>query len=211
MRGRVGQSGEYVSAHVSQADKVYQQLIQSGGVESYRQSGDTVYFRTAQPPPTHRRRSRWWIVGGVLAFFIVAGLLKAGLLAVSTGTALAGVLLFGVLVLIVHKLTINGGFLTVTIGSLIVGALLIGGIESIGGVFDADAAARTNTIAAECGGVGSGDIQCRWDSLVDSVQKTAEVAQSPESEGLGTAMLVFLVLLFGGGWLYWRRYVDGAR
>ncbi len=49
-------SGEYVSAHVTQADAVYNRLQSQGGVESYQQRGDTVYFRTAQPAPLPRRR-----------------------------------------------------------------------------------------------------------------------------------------------------------
>lgn len=209
------QSGEYVAAHVSQAQQTYERLMAAGGVESYRQQGDTVYFRTSQPAPTPPRRRSWrwllWVVGAVVAFFIVAGLLKAGLLAVSTGTALAGVLLFGSLGFVVHRLTINGGFLTLTVGSLVVGVLLIGAMTGVESTYNPEAAARTQAIADECGGLGNGDVQCRWDSFVDSGRKLVDVAQGPESEGLGTALLIFFVLFFGVGWLYWKRYVIGAK
>lgn len=208
------ESGEYISAHVSQADKVYQQLLQSGvGVEGWRQNGEVVTFRTAQPAPTHRRRSRWWlwIVGAVVAFFVVAAMLKGGMLAASTGAALAGVLLFGSLGFVVHRMTINGGFLTLTIGSLVVGVLLIGAMTGVESTYNPEMQARTQAIADECGGLGNGDVQCRWDSFVDSGRKLVDVAQGPESEGLGTALLIFLVLFFGVGWLYWKRYVIGAK
>lgn len=206
------ESGEYVSAHVSQADRVYNQLMQSGNpVQSYRQSGDIITFRTAQPAPTHRRRSRWWlwIVGAVVAFFVVAAMLKVGLLAASTGTALAGVILFGALFLFVWKLSAHRGFIWTMVGVMVAAVFMIGAMTSAETTYNPEAAMKIQAIADECGGVGNGDIQCRWDSLVESTQKLAEVAQSPASEGLGTAVLVFLVLLFGGGWVYWRIAVIG--
>lgn len=60
------------------------------------------------------------------------------------------------------------------------------------------------SVAAECGGIGGGDIQCRWDKLVESSERLAEVAQSPESEGLGTILLGTLALVVGGGWVCWK-------
>lgn len=208
MRGQKGQ-GEYVSAHVSQADTVYAQLQQSGvQVESYRQSGDTVYFRTAPPPPTHRRRSRWWlwIVGAVVAFFAVAGLLKAGILAASAGASLAGVILFGVLGFIVWKAAEHRsvGFIGATVAGLVCAVMLIGAVTSVEPLWNADAAARQSAIAAECGGVGSGDVDCRLEKLAESGNRLIEVWNSPASDGLGVVLLGWLAVTVGGGWLYWK-------
>ncbi len=203
-------SGEYVSAHVTQATARYNQLMQSGTpVQSYEQRGDTVYFRTAQPAPLPRRRRsffRWWmwIVGAVVAFFVVAALLNAGILAASAGAALAGVLLFGALGLIVWRASNNRGFIGTMIGGLVCAILAIGAMTSVEPLYNQDAANRQASIIAECGGIGGGDVQCRWDSLVDSTEKLIDVAQSPASEGLGATLLIVLALMFGGGYLYWR-------
>lgn len=209
MKGRGGQAGDHVAAHVSQADKVYSELIQSGvTVDGWRQSGETVYFRTPQPLPTHRRRSRWWVgsVGAVVAFFAVAGLLKAGVLAASVGVAMAGVLLFGGLFLLVWKISDRpgAGFIGTTIAGLVCAVLLIGALTSVEPMWDAGAAAQQASIAAECGGIGGGDIACRWQKLVESGERLAEVAQSPESEGLGTLLLGTLAVVIGGGWVCWK-------
>jgi hypothetical protein len=209
MRRAKGQAGEYVSAHVSQADKVYNQLLQSGvGVEGWRQNGEVVTFRTAQPAPTHRRRSRWWlwIVGAVVAFFVVAGLLKAGILAASVGASMAGVILFGVLGFIVWKAAEHRsvGFWGTTIAGLICAVMVIGAVTSIEPLWNEDAATRQAAIAAECGGVGSGDVDCRLDKLAESGNRLIEVWNSPASEGLGAVLLGWLALTIGGGWLYWK-------
>lgn len=202
-------SGEHVAAHVSQATKTYQQLVASGvQVESYQQRGDTVYFRTQRPAPLPRRRSRWWlwIVGAVVAFFAVAGLLKAGVLAASVGVAMAGVLVFGGLFLVVWKISDRSGvgFAGTTIAGLVCAVLLIGALTSVEPLWNADAAAQQASVAAECGGIGGGDVACRWQKLVESSERLAAVAQSPESEGLGTILLGTLALVVGGGYLYWR-------
>lgn len=202
-------SGEYISAHVSQADRVYARLQQSGvQVDGWRQQGETVYFRIPPPPPTHRRRSRWWmwIVGAVVAFFAVAGLLKAGLLAASVGASMAGVLLFGGLFLLVWKASEHRsvGFWGTTIAGLVCAVLVIGAFTSVEPLWNADAAAQQSRIAAECGGIGGGDVACRWQKLVESGERLAEVAQSPGSEGLGGVLLGSLALVVGGGWVCWK-------
>ena len=209
MKARTGQSGDYVAAHVSQADKVYAQLQQNGTpVESYQQRGSTVYFRTAQPPPTHRRRSRWWlwIVAAVVAFFVVAGLLKAGILAASVGASLAGVILFGVLGFIVWKAAEHRsvGFIGATVAGFVCAVMLIGAVTSVEPLWNEDAAARQSAIAAECGGIGGHDVQCRWDSLVESTDHLIDVWNSPASDGLGGVLLVWLAVTVGGGWVYWK-------
>ena len=209
MRRGGGQSGDYVAAHVSQADRVYQQLQQSGvQVDGWRQSGETVYFRTPQPPPTHRRRSRWWlwIVGAIVGFFAVAAGLKAGILAASVGASMAGVLLFGVLFFIVWKVSDHPsvGFIGTTIAGLLCAVMLIGAVTSVEPLWNEDAAARQSTIAAECGGVGSGDVACRWEKLGESTEHLVEVWNSPESDGLGAVLLGTLAVMFGGGWVYWK-------
>lgn len=209
MRGRGGQAGDYVAAHVSQADKVYNQLVQSGvQVESYQQRGDTVYFRTQRPAPLPRRRFRWWlwIVGAGLAFFGVAGLLKAGVLVASVGAAMAGVLVFGALFLVVWKISDRSGvgFVGTTIAGLVCAVLVIGAFTSVEPLWNADAAAQQSRIAAECGGIGGGDVACRWQKLVESGERLAEVAQSPGSEGLGGVLLGSLALVVGGGWVCWK-------
>lgn len=201
-------SGEYVAAHVSQATQKYQQLMQSGvPVQSWRQQGETVYFQTAQPAPLPRRRSRWWvwIVGAVVAFFAVAGMLKAGILAAAVGASMAGVILFGSLGLLVWKLSNNRGFVGTMIGGLICAVMLIGAASSVEPMWNEDAAARQAGIAAECGGIGSGDVACRWDSLVESSERLGEAWNSPESEGLGVVLLGSLAVLVGGGYLYWKN------
>ena len=209
MRRGGGQSGDYVAAHVSQADRVYQQLQQSGvQVDGWRQSGETVYFRTPQPPPTHRRRSRWWlwIVGAVVGFFAVAAGLKAGILAASVGASMAGVILFGVLGFIVWKVSDRPsvGFIGTTIAGLVCAVMVIGAVTSVEPLWDEESAAQQSSIMAECGGISGTDVRCRWDSLVDSTEKLAEVAQSPASDGLGVVLLGTLAVMFGGGWLYWK-------
>ena len=154
-----------------------------------------------------RRAGFWlWIVGGVIAFFLVAALLRGDVLADSTGASLAGVILFGVLFFIVWKASDHPsvGFIGTTIAGLVCAVMLIGAVTSVEPLWNADAAARQSAIAAECGGIGGGDIQCRGDSLVESTHKLAEVAQSPASDGLGGALVVFLALTVGGGWLYWK-------
>lgn len=145
-----------------------------------------------------------WIVGAVVALFGVSALLKAVTMADTTGAALASLLVFGALFLIVWKLSNNRGFFGTMIGGLVAAVCLIGAITGMEGTYDPAAAARTQAIADECGGIGGGDIQCRWDSLVESTHKLAEVAQSPASDGLGGALVVFLALTVGGGWLYWK-------
>ena len=203
-------SGEYVSAHVTQATQKYRQLMQSGTpVQSYQQRGDTVYFRTAQPAPLpKRRRSRWWlwIVGAVVAFFAVAGLLKAGILAASAGASLAGVILFGVLGFIVWRVSEHRSvsFWGTTIAGLVCAVMLIGAFASVEPLWNADAAARQSAIAAECGGVGSGDVDCRLEKLAESGNRLIEVWNSPASAGLGGVLLVWLAVTVGGGWLYWK-------
>ncbi len=203
-------SGEYVSAHVTQATAKYNQLMQSNTpVQGYRQQGDTVYFQTAQPAPLpKRRRSRWWmwIVGAVVAFFVVAALLKAGILAASVGASMAGVILFGVLGFIVWKVVMlpSVGFVGTMIGGLVCTMMLIGAVTSVEPLWDEESTAQQSSIMAECGGIGGTDVKCRWDSLVDSTEKLAEVAQSPASDGLGWVILGTLVVMFGGGYLYWR-------
>ena len=203
-------SGEYVSAHVTQATAKYQQLMQSGTpVQSYEQRGDTVYFRTAQPAPLpKRRRSRWWlwIVGAVVAFFVVAGLLKAGILAASAGASLAGVILFGVLGFIVWRVSEHRsvGFWGTTIAGLVCAVMLIGAFASVEPLWNADAAARHSAIAAECGGGGSGDVDCRLEKLAESGDRLIGVWNYAASKGLGVVLLGWLALTVGGGWLYWR-------
>lgn len=145
-----------------------------------------------------------WIVGAVVALFGVSALLKADTLADTTGAALASLLVFGALFLIVWKLSNNRGFFGTMIGGLVAAVCLIGAITGMEGAYDPAAAARTQAIADECGGIGGGDIQCRWDSLVESTHKLAEVSQSPASEGLGTTLLIAVGVMFGAGYLYWR-------
>lgn len=202
-------SGEYVSAHVTQATAKYNQLMQSNTpVQGYRQQGETVYFRTPQPPPTHRRRSRWWlwIVGAIVGFFIVAAGLKAGILAASVGASMAGVILFGVLGFIVWKVSMlpSVGFVGTMIGGLVCAVMLIGAVTSVEPLWNEDAAARQSAIAAECGGVGSGDVDCRLEKLAESGNRLIEVWNSPASDGLGVVLLGWLALTVGGGWLYWK-------
>ena len=145
-----------------------------------------------------------WIVGAVVALFGVSALLKADTMADTTGAALASLLVFGALFLIVWKLSNNRGFFGTMIGGLVAAVCLIGAMTGVESTYNPEAAARTQAIADECGGIGGGDIQCRWDSLVESTHKLAEVAQSPASEGLGTTLLVSLALMFAGGWLLWK-------
>lgn len=205
-------SGEYVSAHVTQATAKYNQLMQSNTpVQGYRQQGDTVYFQTAQPAPLPKRRRsffRWWllIVGAVVAFFVVAGLLKAGILAASVGASMAGVLLFGVLGFIVWKAAEHRsvGFWGTTIAGLVCAVMLIGAFTSVEPLWNEDAATRQAAIAAECGGVGSGDVDCRLEKLAESGNRLIEVWNSPASDGLGVVLLGWLALTVGGGWLYWK-------
>lgn len=154
-----------------------------------------------------RRAGFWlWIVGGVIAFFFVAALLRDGVLAASVGASMAGVLVFGVLFLIVWRASEHRsvGFWGTTIAGLVCAVMLIGAFTSVEPMWNEDAATRQASIAAECGGIGGGDIQCRWDSLVESTENLAEIAQKPENEGLGTVLLVTLALTVGGGWLYWK-------
>ena len=209
MKTRAGNSGDYVAAHVSQADRVYAQLQQSGvQVDGWRQSGETVYFRTPQPPPTHRRRSRrWlWIVGAIVGFFIVAAGLKAGILAAGVGASMAGVLLFGVLGFVVWRLAEHRsvGFWGTTVAGLVCAVMLIGAFASVEPLWNADAAARQSAIAAECGGVGSGDVDCRLEKLAESGNRLIEVWNSPASNGLVVVLLVWLAVTVGGGWVYWK-------
>ncbi len=205
-------SGEYVSAHVSQATAKYNQLMQSDTpVQGYRQQGDTVYFQTAQPAPLPKRRRsffRWWmwIVGAVVAFFVVAGLLKAGILAASVGASMAGVILFGVLGFIVWKVVMlpSVGFVGTMIGGLVCTMMLIGAVTSVEPLWDEDAAHQQLSLAAECGGISSSDVACRWEKLGESTEHLAEVWNSPASDGLGGVLLVWLAVTVGGGWLYWK-------
>ena len=209
MTTRGVKGGDYVAAHVSQADKVYAQLQQNGTpVESYQQRGSTVYFRTAQPPPTHRRRSRFWlwIVGAVVGFFAVAAGLKAGILAAGLGASMAGVLVFGVLGFVVWRLAEHRsvGFWGTTVAGLVCAVMLIGAFTSVEPLWNESAATRQAEIAAECGGVGSGDVDCRLEELGKATTHLIEVWNSPASEGLGGAILLWLGLTVGGGWLYWK-------
>lgn len=154
-----------------------------------------------------RRAGFWlWIVGGVIALFLVAALLRDGLLADSTGASMAGVLVFGVLGLIVWKLSQlrSVGFWGTTIAGLVCAVMLVGVVTSVEPVWNEDAATRQAAIAAECGGVGSGDVDCRLERLGESGERLVEVWNSPESDGLGAVLLGWLALTVGGGYLYWR-------
>lgn len=131
MRGQKGQ-GEYVSAHVSQADKVYAQLEKSGvQVESYRQSGDTVYFRTAPPPPTHRRRLS---VNLIIAIAVVAII---GIVLAFGGVESTGEPIFGTN--IISRLdaaiaAVLGNFSTMAgavVGALVAGLLILPAMDKL--------------------------------------------------------------------------------
>lgn len=131
MKGRAGNSGDYVAAHVSQADRVYQQLEKSGvQVESYRQRGDTVYFRTA-PPPTHRRRLSVNLIIAIAVVAIIGIVLAFGGVA-STGEPIAGTDIISRLDAAIAA--VLGNFSTMAgavVGALVAGLLILPAMDKL--------------------------------------------------------------------------------
>ena len=119
---------------------------------------------------------------------------------------MAGVLLFGVAGFVVWRLAEHRsvGFIGTTVAGLLCAVMVIGAVTSVEPLWNEDAAQRQAAIAAECGGVGGGDVDCRLEELGKATTHLVEVWNSPESDGLGAAILLWLGLTIGGGWLFWK-------